>query len=380
MKAKHIIVSCGGIILIIMAMVAIFFWFALSGPEGGVRLANSMEGYALGHLAENGILEDGEELVAYYDATISLTGDEAAILTSTRIVYFIDGRIDSIALSEIEDINHRSETFIGETFMIVAIDGRTMQIIVAPFNDGETFRMALFRLWERAKASNAERVEMSDVEVIATLVPEVTAEDGLDYFLPFEGEVLCEAFLAGGTPEMEAIGLKMKLAIMEDPEWLQAYIKEKNAEPGELLPWHPKMGITRAEYEEVFENLDKMGLIKVADLFMRVEREGGNVSIILDTTVLPFTEFKIDKAADSVRTELATLSEKSEIDNDDHSSITGRWKGVQWKHEWFENVRNGFSEKLAFGRMKDSPKGIVYYDLKSSAHGETHFLILYDLN
>lgn len=133
-------------------IVAILFTFLLSScDEGGVRMKNNMEKYAIEYLNEHDILEEDEEIVAYYDYTVSLDGTEAAILTDKRLIYYNEETTTtSMDLDDIEDIDHRQESLIGDIIEITSNDGEIMVIEIAPLNNGETFLKAL-----RAKVESA---------------------------------------------------------------------------------------------------------------------------------------------------------------------------------------------------------------------------------
>jgi hypothetical protein len=125
-------------------------WLLL-GHEGGVRLTNDMESYATEYLDENEILNSSEELIAYYDATISLDGTEAAILTTERVIYHMNGKSSAIELSDITDIRHREEGLIGDIIEIDTRSGIPMKIEISLFNGGETFLNALRTAWKRSQ-------------------------------------------------------------------------------------------------------------------------------------------------------------------------------------------------------------------------------------
>ena len=134
-----------------LALVVLLVIWLGTGPEGGVRLANELEEYAIQHMEENSLLQAGEEVLAYYDVTISLDGSEAAILTDRRVLYFNRGRTTSIDLAEIANIGHRYENLIGDVIEIEGTAGVFLKIEIAPFNQGETFLNVLRSQWERAK-------------------------------------------------------------------------------------------------------------------------------------------------------------------------------------------------------------------------------------
>ena len=136
--------SLGALALILVA------WCATL-PEGGVRLANELDDYAIQSMEEHSILEPGEEVLAYYDVTILANGSEAAIVTDRRVVYLKDGRITSIALPDIVAIEHRYESLIGDIIEVEGISGTFMKIEIAPLNLGETFLRVLRSQSERVK-------------------------------------------------------------------------------------------------------------------------------------------------------------------------------------------------------------------------------------
>jgi hypothetical protein len=111
-----------------------------------------MYAYATSYLAEHKLLEEGETLLAYYDATLSMDGTEAAILTSSRIIYHKDGQTQAIRYDEIEDVREIHNGALGLEFSVHAKDGRAIRIDIPPLNGGEIFKGELMSRWEKAKA------------------------------------------------------------------------------------------------------------------------------------------------------------------------------------------------------------------------------------
>ena len=153
MNTKHpLLIGCVALVgFSVIAVVVGAIWL-FSGPEGGVRLPNEMEAYAQEYLDEHRILEDSEELLAYYDVTLSLDGSESAILTTRRVIYHKNGQNTAVDLADVEDVRHRQESLTGDIFEIYATSGQTMKIEIAPFNQGETFRNVLLAAWDKARA------------------------------------------------------------------------------------------------------------------------------------------------------------------------------------------------------------------------------------
>lgn len=138
-----------------VAVVAFFIWI-MSLPEGGggVKLANEMDEYALEYIDKHGLMNDSEQLIAYYDATISLNSSECAILTTERVIYHKNKKTSSMKLDDIMDIRHQYDKFVGDIIEIKNRNGVPFKIEVAPFNQGESFLNALTDAWERNKNEN----------------------------------------------------------------------------------------------------------------------------------------------------------------------------------------------------------------------------------
>ncbi|MBN3038519.1 MAG: hypothetical protein JW869_03780 [Candidatus Omnitrophica bacterium] len=142
-------------IVIGVAVLGFIIWsMTLPGSGGGVKLANEMDAYALEYIEEHELLSDSEELVAYYDATITLNGSEAAILTTERVLYHKNDRTTSIAIEDIADIQHRQESMLGDIIEIKSKTGIPFKIEIAPFNLGESFYKALMDVWQASGAGN----------------------------------------------------------------------------------------------------------------------------------------------------------------------------------------------------------------------------------
>lgn len=118
---------------------------------GGTLPGPQMDAYAIEYLETNAMLEDGEQVIVYYDATISLDGSEAAIVTDQRVMYHKAGRTSSIDLLDIQSIETADGGAIGDIIDITPVSGPAMHIEVAPLNGGDLFISELERAWAQAQ-------------------------------------------------------------------------------------------------------------------------------------------------------------------------------------------------------------------------------------
>lgn len=118
--------------------------------ESGVMLQNQLDQVAWGYIEGADLLEDGENLLAYYDVTLTLNGDELAVLTDRRVLYLKEGRVTAIPLANVVDVQH-VDGEPGDRFLIRSDDGQMMQIDIALWNGGEIWDQALTAAWDAAR-------------------------------------------------------------------------------------------------------------------------------------------------------------------------------------------------------------------------------------
>ena len=127
----------------------------ITAPEGGVRMGNEMDAYAVRYIDEHELLEPGEEVVAYYDATLEMSGKEAAILTDRRVMYHKNGRTDAIFLDQITRLRHTQDGLTGDVITVQA-GRKRMKIEIAVLNNGDVFWDTLVSMID------PKRVEVED--------------------------------------------------------------------------------------------------------------------------------------------------------------------------------------------------------------------------
>ncbi len=117
-----------------------FVLSSCSMDEGGVRVSNNMEKYALEYLEDSQLLSPNEKILANYDYTIALDGTEAAILTDSRLIYHNANTMNTIMdITDIVSVDHHEESLIGDVIEVTNSSGELMIIEIAPYNQGSTF-------------------------------------------------------------------------------------------------------------------------------------------------------------------------------------------------------------------------------------------------
>jgi hypothetical protein len=137
--------GCGIPLALLILLVFGGIVYLSMGPEGGVRLSNNMEDYALEYIESQDLLEPDETVVAYYDVTVALNGSEAAILTDSRLIYHKSGRNTTMDLANVASIEVTGDGLGGDVIQVVSDTGDTIVIEIAAFNQGDLFADALQR-------------------------------------------------------------------------------------------------------------------------------------------------------------------------------------------------------------------------------------------
>jgi hypothetical protein len=139
------------VVLCVVMMAASLRAWSRSSEAGGVRVSNGIPSSALEHLEQRKLLQPGEKVLAYYDATVSGDASELAMVTSERLVYYVDRRATALALADIADVRHHTEPLIGDVIDAATDSGDAIHVEIAPLNDGPLFLSTLEAAWKKKR-------------------------------------------------------------------------------------------------------------------------------------------------------------------------------------------------------------------------------------
>lgn len=108
---------------------------------GGVLTYNQLPKSVITYIDKNKIISD-EEIIAYYDYTITLNNSESAILTNKNIIHYKSGRIEKISLDAIKSISEVKNCY-GLCILITSLNNKKILIEIAPLNGGDLFLQLL---------------------------------------------------------------------------------------------------------------------------------------------------------------------------------------------------------------------------------------------
>lgn len=211
--------------------------------------------------------------------------------------------------------------------------------------------------------------------LLFALASVVSAADSATFQLLPADSVEADASYLGADQETERISEKMVQALASDRDWLRAYIGKLNLKPGETLPYHPRFGVTKSEYELLVSKVDKLSLISIGKVEVKVEKSPDRTTLVIVGDKLRLS-LLVNTSKNTFTTSRGELTKRTQV-NVDKSSPLGPWTGEQWSRI---DEKSGFSEKLAIGKSSDGLKVIIYYDIRSPSDGvESHFIVRYSV-
>jgi hypothetical protein len=198
--------------------------------------------------------------------------------------------------------------------------------------------------------------------------------------LPADGTAI-DVMELKAPPRLEALNKKLQQAVAKDPDWWLAHVQK--AKPGEPLPYDARLGLTKEEHGEYLSLTKKITLTKVKAAKVRVQRDGQRIVLSFGDDLPGLKEMVLDLKADTVTTPFGVATERSRIRASEGQRATGPWDGIQWKLEKVEEEpASATSVKFALGKLKESGRGILYFDVKQiSEKSRTvlYYLLQYDL-
>lgn len=171
------------------------------------------------------------------------------------------------------------------------------------------------------------RVALPFAFLLVSLVGEAKAET----HFPAAGSHAAVCYTVGGSERTEAIAQKMGEAIARNREWMDAYLKKLNLKPGELLPYHENLGISREDYEFFLSDFKKLHLIKFADVTVVIQPADKETKLFIQGINLPVAEYSFSTEDSRLSCGYGTTSETTDFDQTNPESPLGKWRGREWR-------------------------------------------------
>lgn len=179
-------------------------------------------------------------------------------------------------------------------------------------------------------------------------------------------------------PELDKYVSIVDAAAQQNPEWFAEH--SKKASPGVPLPFDPKLGLTREQYDEYLKLWDAREFKAVDPVILQLgQNSDGKWSI---TAALaengqqgahPISTLKYDPEQDVWISPNGPLKRLEDV-SADKRSILGAWTGHEWRFEE-ETSLGKTKENFAIGKTGDGQFGMLIYRMQEVSSEGTR---LYD--
>ena len=148
----------------------------------------------------------------------------------------------------------------------------------------------------------------------------VFAQTGLDY-MPLDKPIKTKVMVLQTNPELIPIAKKLSRAVARHRKWFTAFVAK--LQPGQIMPYHPNLGISKQEYDKFVKEGRRMQLKKVDSLTMKFQTIEPGKYVIKTNKPTPVDGLIITQH--DVTTPYGIASKISIIDNQDSESPLGAW-------------------------------------------------------
>ncbi|MFU8892238.1 MAG: hypothetical protein ACNA8L_01290 [Luteolibacter sp.] len=189
----------------------------------------------------------------------------------------------------------------------------------------------------------------------------------------FEKDVPVRAQIGMVVPpaEIDKHVAKVEAAARLDPEWFQEY--STTSSPGTPLPFHEKLGLTRAEYDDYIVLWRKREFRPMEEVMLLLRKStGDNWTIIATGEAGAISTLRYQTESGSFRSPNGELVRIEDI-KAEPDSILGEWSGPEWRFDE-ETTLGKTKENFALGRFADGKNGLVVYRVQEISSEGTRLM------
>ncbi len=172
------------------------------------------------------------------------------------------------------------------------------------------------------------------------------------------------------TPEIDALTRRFQLAVAANRDWFVEH--SKKAKPGEPLPYDPRLGLTRDEYDKMTAAMKNLKLRKQRTAVITIGQQAEGEYVVNGDQSLPaLSGVGVDLVQDNVSSLYAEAKNGKPLDTTD-SALVGAVRGADWRYSYVSDDRNTtVFFTFAVGQLKgqgknkenekDKTRGFIYF-------------------
>jgi hypothetical protein len=192
-----------------------------------------------------------------------------------------------------------------------------------------------------------------------------------------EGKTTVEVLELRYSDRVEALSQKISRALAANKNWWLEYMKTHIDE--RPLPYHTNMGISKLEYAEYLEGVDKSRhLQKVSDASLIFKRRGEVLSIDIGAPSSPIEKWRLNLSSGKLSTPRGDVDKPTWKKGDDPTQPLGAYEGYSWQYgKSSADLSNIRTETLWIYRLK--PAGMMFWRMEDSVTEDNQIVRSIDL-
>ena len=187
------------------------------------------------------------------------------------------------------------------------------------------------------------------------LLPLLTHAASVEEYLPKSGVIHATFYTRQFPHGTEELAMRLQESVSKYPDWFAEYVKSHKGQ----LPYHPRFGISSAEYERYLALTRESRLRPSMSKDFKVQREDGGISFKAQDDESDLDALVFFPKEHYVLTPYGKLASESEFDNPNNE--LGRTTGLKWSKEQLFDEGGGMAVTVYLGRRFGMNIGSLYY-------------------
>jgi hypothetical protein len=180
-----------------------------------------------------------------------------------------------------------------------------------------------------------------------------------------KGEMNADVMVVELSARYKELSGKLKQAIARNHEWYTEYLKSSGAV--RPLPYHPNLGLTKEEYDEMESLASGGGLRKTQTVKLTINiQPDGSIGFSPEPALAALADVRIDASWNAVQTPYGKTTLLSAV----HTPSGGlfSWDGVEWSGGRVDRATlKGLVVKVFLGKVRESGKTFLGYTVTDNS-------------
>ncbi|MFK8031757.1 MAG: hypothetical protein AB8G18_16090 [Gammaproteobacteria bacterium] len=181
------------------------------------------------------------------------------------------------------------------------------------------------------------------------------------------------------TPEIRSLTDKLTENLEKNSEWFEQYSSQ--LAPGKRIPYHPNMGLTEAQYQQLLGGEEQTRLTPTGGARLSFTWRDDDVLKIQGLPdEAPFDTLLYEGVSDSLITSFGTLSNSVSAKGKLGGESSLAWEGRLWATERKDD-KGQLSIVYVLGDLDEGDRGVLIHEIKGVVNNvvvEHHYMLMWN--